>query len=484
MATVNYIKEQKQTVSAMKGVIEYCAQDKKVRDPTTDRRLVSGINCNGEDAFTEFMATKHAYGQTQGFKFFHYDQSFHPEEEVTYAQAHEIALEFAAKAWPGHEVQVCTHCDTDKVHSHFVINAVSFETGKKLRQTPQTLKQLRQLSDGICIAHGLSTLKPYENSGRNISTREYRAAAKGQSWKFRLMADIDAAMQLSGSREDFMYHMKKRGYQLTWTMERKYITFLCPNGMKCRDIKLHDQKYLKGNIEYELRIREQLADLIFSERLSAEELAELGDYGADALSALGICHPGTAVGGMDEAAEAGSRVSTHPVQADLRSDHQGRNAGEAGRGEGSGESSPPESYDGEQNHGDRAEEIYHTGWEGQRGIYVQNLCTGGKEQKRDPRTGFQYAPEHPKAADVDGTGIHSPVGAGLHGLAALGNIIQNDSDDPEEQRKRIQAQQAGADLGAVLGLAIGAAVAAYEHSQEAPMEESVEENHHPKMEGM
>ncbi len=483
MATVNYIKEQKQTVSAMKGVMEYCAQDKKVRDPTTDRRLVSGINCNGEDAFTEFMATKHAYGQTQGFKFFHYDQSFHPEEKLSHAQAHEIALEFAAQAWPGHEVQVCTHCDTDKVHSHFVINAVSFETGKKLRQTPQTLKQLRQLSDGICMAHGLSTLKPYENSGRNISTREYRAAAKGQSWKFRLMADINAAMQHSGSREDFMYHMKKRGYGLTWTKERKYITFHCPNGMKCRDIKLHDSKYLKGNIEYELRIREQLADLLFSGKLGAEELAELGDYGTDTLSALGICDPAAAVGGMAEPAESDGKIPPDPVYADSGTDHQGRNAGEAGRGEGNGESSPPESSDGEQQHSEETGELHLTGWESQRGIFFRDLQTGQRKQNRDPRTGFQYPLTAPKAAGVDGAGIHSPVSAGLHGLAALGNLIENDSDDPEERRKKIQAQQVGSDLGAVLGLAIGAVAAMSEHNEKT-VEEATEEIHYPKMEGM
>lgn len=139
MATVNYIKEKKQTVSAMKGVMDYCAQDAKVREPTTDRRLVSGINCNGEDAFTEFMATKQAYGQTQGFQFFHYTQSFRPTEKLTPAQAHEIALEFAAKAWPGHEVQVGTHCDAAHIHSHFVINSVSFETGRKLHQMPDLL---------------------------------------------------------------------------------------------------------------------------------------------------------------------------------------------------------------------------------------------------------------------------------------------------------------------------------------------------------
>lgn len=63
----------------------------------------------------------------------------------------------------------------------------------------------------------------------------------------------------------------------------------------------------------------------------------------------------------------------------------------------------------------------------------------------------------------------------LDGLAALGNIIQNDSDDPEEQRKKIQAQQAGSNLGAILGLAIGAVAAAHEHSQEVLAEESTME---------
>ena len=58
MATVTYIRESKQTVSAMKGVIDYCTQDKKVFDRQSGRGLVGGVNCNGKNAFTEFMATK------------------------------------------------------------------------------------------------------------------------------------------------------------------------------------------------------------------------------------------------------------------------------------------------------------------------------------------------------------------------------------------------------------------------------------------
>ena len=257
MATVTYIRESKQSISTMKGVIDYCCQDKKVYDKISNQRLVSGVNCDGENAFKEFMATKKSYGKTDGMTFYQYVQSFSPEENITPQQAHEIAIEFAEKAWTGYEVLVATHCGAQHIHSHFVINSVSFENDKKLRQNPNTLKSLRALSDEICRQHNLSTLEPYSKDGMKISTREYRTAVKGQSWKFKLMNDIDKAMNISGGKEDFINAMSIMGYSVTWTDGRKYITYQCPNKMKCRDIKLHNDKYLKGSMKNEFRYRQE-----------------------------------------------------------------------------------------------------------------------------------------------------------------------------------------------------------------------------------
>ena len=120
MATVNYIRESKQTISAMKGLINYCVQDSKVKDKNSGHRYVSGINCNGENAFNEFMTTKYAYKKVDGFNFYQYVQSFSPRENVTPEQVHKIGLEFAEKAWPGHEVLVATHLDAKHLHNHFV----------------------------------------------------------------------------------------------------------------------------------------------------------------------------------------------------------------------------------------------------------------------------------------------------------------------------------------------------------------------------
>jgi hypothetical protein len=239
----------------MKGVIDYCVQDFKVYDDKSKQRLVSGVNCNGENAFQEFMLTKNAYKKTTGMNFYQYVQSFSPDEKLTPKQAHQVAVEFAEKAWQGYEVMVATHCDADHIHSHFVINSVSFENGLKLRQNPNTLKSLRMLSDEICKKHNLSTLEPYEDSGKKLSTREYRVNEKGCSWKQKLIAEIELAMQICKTKEEFISKLKADGYGVTWTDDRKYITFQTPTGMKCRDIKLHDDKFLKDNMELEFQIR-------------------------------------------------------------------------------------------------------------------------------------------------------------------------------------------------------------------------------------
>lgn len=256
MPIVRFIKNEKQNSSAMKGSIDYCLQKFKTVDATTGKRYVSGINCNGLNAYKEFMTTKLANNANDGRYFYQYVQSFSPKDNVDYDKAHKIALEFAEKAWQDHEILVTTHCDRNHIHTHFIINSVSFETGKKLRQNPNTLKYLRKLSDEICNKYDVTPLKPYTKpKEKRLSDGEYRMAMKGESWKFALMFTIDNAMKKAKTKQEFIDEMKKNGYEILWTDERKYITYNCPNGMKCRDIKLHQEKYRKEKMELEFELR-------------------------------------------------------------------------------------------------------------------------------------------------------------------------------------------------------------------------------------
>ena len=267
MATVTFIKYAKQSAGALGGVAAYVAQTNKTMQEN-GRQLVSGQNCTPPLAVREFLTTRAMHRKESPVWFYHYVQSFAPSEPVTGELAHEIAKLFAAKAWPESEVLIATHIDREHIHSHFIVNSVCYGSGKMLRQGPGTLARLRPISDELCAAHGLSVLPRQETKTQGLGAREYRSATKGESWKFRLMNTIDECMKYAADRDAFVSLMESEGYTVRWESGRKYITYTTPDGMKCRDNKLYEEKYCKEAMEREFRIRAE----VVSARTQAAQL--------------------------------------------------------------------------------------------------------------------------------------------------------------------------------------------------------------------
>ena len=252
------------TASGIGVVINYATRGEKTKDKTEVVNHVSGINCNPLFAKDEFLATKALYKKSDGVMFYHYVQSFSEDDNLTPEEAHQIGLEFAEKAWPGFEVVVATHTDTHCIHNHFVINSVNAETGYKYRTNKRHLEELRKISDGICLEHGLSIIEPSEDKKTSgLGNREYQSARKGESWKFRLRSTIRSAMEKCGTKEAFINYMKAAGYEVRWNDQYKNIKYTCTKEKKFKngkypevnDDKLSDEKYLKENMEYEFEIR-------------------------------------------------------------------------------------------------------------------------------------------------------------------------------------------------------------------------------------
>lgn len=462
MATLNALSATKQSPSAMRGVINYCLQEKKTFDVNSGRKLITGVNCIGEKAYTEFITTKAIYHQESGVYFYHFSQSFSPDEKITPAEAHEVAIEFVKKAWPGHEVLVCTHTDEPHLHSNIVINSVNFENGTKLHLSPNSLKPLRDLNDEICKSHGLSVLPPYEKGRKGMSTREYRAAEKGQSWKFRLMSDIRESMKRSGNREEFTKEMAKRGYEMKWTDERKNITFTCPNGMKCRDNKLHDNKFLKEEIENEFKIREQLTREINIRGIDGQEHRETGGISQHTNGSQSVYVAGKTEVDRGRFVDRCSEFSAKDISKDMRAGYKAADreyitdngAETAGR--------EPEHYE----QPDIDKRIYRsedgefvtTVWERERKIYfafLEHPERGSEQVKPDDR----YVEK--ASAEISGDNGRSGnliLDAGVGALAAVASLMDNDQDDdPEEKKKKLDAKDAGSNFGFALGGALGLA---------------------------
>ena len=424
MAIVHFVKSKRtQTVGGLNAVINYCCKDAKV--DYQGRPLISGINCVPQCALQEFMNTKRLHHSTQGRMYYHMVQSFRPDDPVTPEQAHEIALKLAEKI-SGFEIVVATHTDRDHIHSHFVINSVSCDTGLKYHSNKDSLMQLWKVSDELCMQYGLSVVKPKkkQKKERTMSDREYRAYAKGDSWKMNLEINIDECMTLARDREHFIRLMEYSGYEVRWEDTRKYITYTTPDSHKCRDNKLNGIKYLKEVMEYEFRIRQEIC------RRNAGSAAR-----HDLESGSGATHRrrhGTELEGDDRIAEsAGGHPGENPGEAG-HSDY-GRTvpgtAGNAASGSESGWESqrgsdgavPADAGAGSAEHHQHDtgyDEISGTtGWEDERGIWESHLAGAGTDEEYFEEAVLAL---HDPQPDLSGLGTDAAYLA-----AGLTNIIDD-----------------------------------------------------------
>ena len=232
MAIVKFIASK----CSMSYIFKYVTDDEKTED-----KLISGVNCSPESAFDEFTYVKERFGKTDGRQYYHIIQSFSPDDDVTPKMAHEIALKFA-ECFPGFQILIATHTNKEHIHTHFVMNSVNFETGKKFHQTEKEMEERKKYSNRLCREYGLSETE-VKSDYKNIP-----------KWKLELRRTALAALKWSHSKEEFIEYMENHGYKVKWEDGYKYITFTTPDGHKCRDNKLFCDQLLKINMEIYFRL--------------------------------------------------------------------------------------------------------------------------------------------------------------------------------------------------------------------------------------
>ena len=377
-------------------------------------------------AFNEMVNTKLQYRKPGGRQYYHIMQSFHPDEPITPETAHEIALRFAEENFPGYEVLVATHVDRHHVHSHFVVNSVNAETGLKFHSDNREIQRLRDASDKLCLEYGFSVVVPKSKKVKGMSTAEYHVAEKGQSWKLDLAMAIDEAMRYAVSKEHFIELMEMEGYEVKWKDTHKYITYTCPNGKPCRDIRLHEEKYLKENMEDEFRIRKEI--------IARAEGSGTEKSGRSKTDDELRFHTGEVMDGADSAAtdtnqyarfDSGIAENTGDMERPLgyaggatgAADSSRRADGTdvdgfSGNASGAGGTDPSGDFDLD---GD----VPITGWESERELLTATLYGGTDSETQLEADGFGFTyPDYP----ADNLGVDSAYLA-----ADMMNILDNDS---------------------------------------------------------
>ena len=309
---------------------------------------------------------------------------------------------------------------------------------------------------------GLPVFDAPTQQARGMGGAEYHTALKGQSWKLRLANTIDECMRYAADKDAFVSLMESEGYTVRWESGRKYITYTTPDGMRCRDNKLHEEKYCKEVMEHEFRIR---AELVKRKLRRAAEI----DGGIEA----------------DESAEqrtAANSADDTTHRDPVRSAADNEQAGKAGGRNKLGAGGNSEYVAGIENahRPDAGAEVAHrdaeiadgneqtagTGWEPERAVFLQvDRLASGLQPAGGPQV--DHAGDTARFGGAGGVVWRGsdprlvPLIPAAAGLAAAGTLLDED-EDAEEKRRRIEAKIAAENFGAVIGFAAGAALAVKE----------------------
>lgn len=343
---------------------------------------------------------------------------------------------------------------------------------------------LEEQVEGFLVAHPdtvlvlvdtLQMVRPvhdatYANDYRDLSMLKRLADKHG-------IAIINDCMRHASNREEFIVLMESEGYKVRWEKSRKNITYTTPSGWQCRDRLLFGDKYLKENMEYEFRIREEI---IYGRAHGPEPARAFtaADSAGVEFTDHAHCHPVSAAGGSDDA-DTEDRI--HRVgsawNAGVSSEPEITHRPDSGA-EQHGED--PEIVDGD-------DHSAGTGWEEERKAFLQmaGLASGLRPDRSGQmdRTGTAHrggtagdgvwhsdsGQQHPQPVSM------KPLHAGLYGLAVTGALLDDGNEDVEECYRRIQAEQEAKNIGAVIGLVAGVAMVLTQDEQSSTEQQWTED---------
>jgi hypothetical protein len=202
----------------------------------TDKNKAERITTHGLDetqSFAQqFIDTAALHGKGDKYderKYYHIKISFEPKDrkenggKLTAELAEKIANEYFEKQYGHHEYILATHTDKEHIHCHAIINAVSFESGKKIQHKNKDLADMKDDVNDVAEKYGVSRFdwKQAVKEKREKAKQERATKAKeltqsekyiqerhgeewtSSSWKETLRSKIDEAKVQCTSRAEF-----------------------------------------------------------------------------------------------------------------------------------------------------------------------------------------------------------------------------------------------------------------------------------------
>lgn len=267
--SINYIINPEKTINKAYGKNSYSYLEIENTESNYKNEkvcYVSSINCSERNPYEDMIFTKEEYGKKNGILALHGYQSF-KEGEVTADIAHEIGVKFTEEMFKDFEVIIATHQNTNHIHNHFIVNSVSFKTGKKYNNNRTNLVKLRHISDSICAEYGLSTLD------EDISYKStYNNKVLNNNYYKILKEDLDNVISYSVTLKQVIQRMKDLGYKVY--SKNNIITIYKTDEDKVRIEKVFGDGYSIDSINKKLYLSRQIVFKPLPQRTIFEEYSK------------------------------------------------------------------------------------------------------------------------------------------------------------------------------------------------------------------
>ena len=266
---VNYVCNpekvtEKANEETLKALVEYGANPSK----TEQSLYVTGIGCTQENAVMVMGNLLKLNTKGSDRVAYHAYQSF-AKGEVSARTAHEIGVMFAEEMWGANfPVLVTTHLDREHYHNHYAICATGFD-GKRFRSDAKNYRRMREVSDRLCMEHGLSVIKNPQR-GRTRHIGEIKAEEEGRmTVRGVIRRDMDIVINHCFNLKQFMVEFQALGY--TIEPRGKYMRIRPDQSTKWFRLDKLGEEYTFERVKERLRENDRTGRFVQYERFPKRE---------------------------------------------------------------------------------------------------------------------------------------------------------------------------------------------------------------------
>ncbi len=129
------------------------------------KEYIYGAGVSEINAYAEMCMVKECWNQEEGKAYYHYILSpenwENPDPDTLFQASIEIA-EYISHFCGRYQVLAAIHFNIpDNIHTHFIVNNIDLETGKRMNLNKQCLYALKQRASEILKSHGISPIRQY-----------------------------------------------------------------------------------------------------------------------------------------------------------------------------------------------------------------------------------------------------------------------------------------------------------------------------------